>query len=327
MMDRHDSDIIAYKVLPAISRKNKNNDKDTTITFYLQDCNVGMAKCLKERSVDVVVTSPPYNVGVKYTSYNDNKSGEEYLSWIESVGLGIKKVLKDDGSFFLNVGNIPTDQWKASDVAQVLRKHFVLQNVIMWVKSIAISKSDAGNNCSNLLGDIAVGHFQPINSDRYLSSCHESVFHFTKRGNVKLDKLVIGVPYQDKSNINRWKAATEDRRDRGNVWFIPYDTIQRTIDRPHPATFPVNLAERCIKLHRANDKNIVAVDPFCGIGSTAVACKRLGVSFVGFDIDKEYLNEAVIRVIREKQGLEEPSSNSNLIQHVRGNPATLDLFR
>jgi site-specific DNA-methyltransferase (adenine-specific) len=259
-MNRHDSNIIPYKVLPASLRKNRNNDNDSTITFYHHDCNVGMVKCLKEKSVDLVVTSPPYNVGVNYTSYYDNKSREEYLSWIESIGLEIKKVLKDDGSFFLNVGNIPTDQWKASDVAQVLRKHFVLQNEIVWIKSIAISKLDVGNNCSNLLDDIAVGHFQPINSDRYLSSCHESIFHFTTEGNVKLDKLAIGVPYQDKSNIGRWNVATEDRRDRVNVWFIPY-TIQRTIDRPHPATFPVNLAERCIKLHRANDKNILVVDP------------------------------------------------------------------
>jgi site-specific DNA-methyltransferase (adenine-specific) len=62
----------------------------------------------------------------------------------------------------------------------------------------------------------------------------------------------------------------------------------------------------CIKLHEASNKNILVVDPFCGIGSTAVACKRLGVSFVGFDIDKEYLN-AVTRVISEKQELKEPT--------------------
>ena len=63
----------------------------------------------------------------------------------------------------------------------------------------------------------------------------------------------------------------------------------------------------CIKLHGASNKNILVVDPFCGIGSTAVACKRLGVSFVGFDIDKEYLNEAVTRVISGKQELKEPT--------------------
>jgi site-specific DNA-methyltransferase (adenine-specific) len=209
-------------------------------------------------------------------------------------------------------------------VAQVMRKHFVLQNEIMWIKSIAISKLDVGDNCSNLLDDIAIGHYKPVNSDRYLNRCCESVFHFTKEGNAKMNKLAIGVSYQDKSNIIRWKAATQDRRDRGNVWFIPYDTVQSNIERPHPATFPVRLPEMCIKLHGVSEKNILVVDPFCGIGSTAVACKRLGISFVGFDIDKDYLDEAVNRVIREEQGLEEPRSNG--IQNVSGSSVTLDLF-
>jgi site-specific DNA-methyltransferase (adenine-specific) len=70
----------------------------------------------------------------------------------------------------------------------------------------------------------------------------------------------------------------------------------------------------------------LVVDPFCGIGSTAVACKRLGISFVGFDIDKDYLNEAVTRVISEKQGQADPSSNSNIIQNVSSSSTTLDLF-
>ena len=77
----------------------------------------------------------------------------------------------------------------------------------------------------------------------------------------------------------------------------PYDTVQRNIEMPHPATFPVKLPEMCIKLHGASNENISVVDPFCGIGTSAVACKRLGISFVGFDIDKDNLDEAVTRVI------------------------------
>jgi DNA modification methylase len=56
----------------------------------------------------------------------------------------------------------------------------------------------------------------------------------------------------------------------------------------------------CIELHGVAEKdNLVVLDPFCGTGSTAVACKRLGVSFVGYDIDKGYLDEAITRVIKE----------------------------
>jgi site-specific DNA-methyltransferase (adenine-specific) len=313
-----------YKVLPTPG-KNKYNGNDNSTIFYLQDCKKGMAKCLKEKSVDVVVTSPPYNIGVKYNNYNDNVPSERYLTWMEDIGVEIKRVLKDNGSFFLNIGNKPTNPWKAYDVTQVMRKHFVLQNEIMWIKSIAISKLDVGDNCSNLLDDIAIGHYKPVNSDKYLNRCYESIFHFTKEGNVKMNKLSIGVPYQDKSNNRRWKIATEDRRDRGNVWFIPYDTVQSNIERPHPATFPVKLPEMCIKLHGVNDKNILVVDPFCGIGSTAVACKRLGISFVGFDIDKDYLNEAVNRVISKERRLEDPPNSR--IQNVNGSSVTLDLFQ
>jgi len=253
-----------------------------------------MNEILQEKSVDVVVTSPPYNIGIDYSSYRDALPRKEYLQWMEEVGIAIKRVLIDDGSFFLNIGNKPKDQWIAWDVANVLRKHFVLQNVIHWIKSIAINKSDVGNY-PNIVDDVAVGHFKPIVSDRFLNDCHEYIFHFSKKGENKLKKLEIGVPYQDKTNIGRWKVAKEDKRDRGNTWFIPYETIQSKTERPHPATFPIRLPEMCIKLHGIRE-NLLVVDPFSGIGSTAIASLRLGVSFVGFDIDNEYTDEAVYRL-------------------------------
>jgi site-specific DNA-methyltransferase (adenine-specific) len=265
-------------------------------SFYLKDCITGLKENVRDKSADVVVTSPPYNIGTGYNSYSDELPREKYLAWMEEIGVAVKQALTDDGSFFLNIGNKPKDQWIAWDVAYVLREHFVLQNVIHWVKSIAISKTEAGNY-PNIAGDIAVGHFKPIVSNRFLNDCHEYIFHFTKRGNVPLDKLSVGISYQDKTNIGRWKAAKEDRRDRGNIWFIPYETIQsRSKQRPHPATFPVNLPERCIRLHGSTKTKLV-VDPFVGIGSSAAAAMRLGISFVGFEIDKEYLDTAIDKII------------------------------
>lgn len=265
---------------------------DCSATFYLKDCLTGLNENIDEKSVDVIVTSPPYNIGIGYSSYMDKLPREKYLLWLEEVGIAVKRALADDGSFFLNIGNKPKDQWIALDVASILRKYFVLQNVIHWVKSIAINKSDVGSY-PNITGDIAVGHFKPVVSNRFLNDCHEYIFHFSKTGDVRLDKLAVGIPYQDKTNIGRWKAAKQDRRDRGNTWFIPYETIQSKRERPHPATFPVKLPEMCIKLHpNAN----LAVDPFTGIGSTAVAAMRLGVPFVGFEIDNEYLDYAIARL-------------------------------
>ena len=275
-----------YKVIHG----NQNN----SIKLYLEDCIAGMSAEMEKGTVDVAVTSPPYNIGIQYGTHKDDLPREQYLSWMEEMGSVVKSVLNDNGSFFLNVGNTPKDQWIAWDVAGKLKKHFVLQNVIHWIKSIAISKSDVGDY-PNIKGDVSVGHFKPIVSDRFLNDCHEYIFHFTKSGNVKLKKLAIGVPYQDKSNIGRWKVAKEDKRDRGNTWFIPYETIKNRTERPHPATFPIRLPEMCIKLHGLRDKMLV-LDPFLGIGSTAVASMRLGISFVGFEIDKGYMDEAITRL-------------------------------
>jgi site-specific DNA-methyltransferase (adenine-specific) len=140
-----------------------------------------------------------------------------------------------------------------------------------------------------------VGHYKPINSNRFLNDCHEFVFHFSPRGKTLLDRRAIGVPYQDRTNIGRWKQAAGGLRCRGNAWFLPYETINsRERDRPHPATFPVRLPEYCLRLHGLSRLSLV-VDPFVGLGNTAIVCARLGIDFIGIDIDAEYLDEAVSR--------------------------------
>jgi site-specific DNA-methyltransferase (adenine-specific) len=286
--------IIIHVSLPKKSYKVITMQNNSILEFFHRDCLSGIKDNIKKNSIDVVVTSPPYNIGINYNTYYDKLPQERYLVWLKEICCTIKNVLKDDGSFFLNIGNKPRNQWFAWDVANVLRKDFVLQNVIHWVKSIAINKQDVGKY-PNIVGDVAVGHFKPIISTRFLNDCHEYIFHFTKEGESHLDKLSVGVPYQDKSNIGRWKHANQDKRDRGNTWFIPYDTIQLKKERPHPATFPIKLPEMCIKLHGIKEEMVV-MDPFLGIGSTAIASSRLGVSFVGFEIDIEYLDEAISRI-------------------------------
>lgn len=121
------------------------------------------------------------------------------------------------------------------------------------------------------------------------------MFHFTPEGNAPVDRQAIGVRYQDSSNVGRWRTGASGVRCRGNTWFIPYETIQnREKDRPHPATFPPRLPEMCLRLQGLDRIRTVA-DPFLGLGSTAVACAQLGVSFVGMELDAKYLQEAVAR--------------------------------
>jgi site-specific DNA-methyltransferase (adenine-specific) len=241
--------------------------------------------------VDVAVTSPPYNRGVPYRVYDDRRPREEYLAWIGQLAERVREVLAHDGSFFLNVGGAPTDPWLPWDVAREVGRRFVLQNVIHWVKSIVIDRRAAGE-ASRLDRDLAVGHYKPLKSARYLHGAHEYIFHFTPTGEVPIDRLAVGTAYQDKSNVRRWKRDALDRRCRGNTWFLPYSTIQRAArDRPHPASFPPALPEQCYRLHGV-ERIRLAVDPFVGIGPSAVAAARLGVPFVGFDLDVEYLEIA-----------------------------------
>lgn len=284
-------------------KKEKSWSSELAInTIHTMDCMEGM-QCLPMCSIDVIVTSPPYNIGKDYRSYNDRRPREDYLDWIEEVAVAAARILKDNGSFFLNIGGKPRDPWIPFDVAQRFRQHLTLQNVIHWVKSIAIAKEDVGGY-EKITDDIAVGHYQPVNSTRYLSQCHEHVFQFTKKGDVVLDKLGIGVPYQDKSNISRWKGVKQDLRDRGNTWFVPYQTIRSS--RPHPATFPVKLPEMCIRLHDPSPGALV-LDPFMGIGNTALAAITLGIDYIGFEIDPAYKETAEIRIAEARnQGHYDP---------------------
>jgi site-specific DNA-methyltransferase (adenine-specific) len=250
---------------------------------------------LSPGAVNVVVTSPPYNLGIKYSKYDDTISRDAYLQWIADWAKAVKRVLHDDGSLFLNVGGKPSDPNVPFQVLQSVQREFVLQNTIHWIKSIAIDKENVGNY-PGITQDVSVGHFKPINSPRFVNDQHEYIFHLTKRGDVKLDRLAIGVPYQDKSNVTRWKNAQSDVRCRGNTWFVPYETIKsRDKERPHPATFPVKLVEMCIRLHGLGRTQLV-LDPFLGIGQAAFAARNLEKDFVGFEIDRAYFDEAVKRL-------------------------------
>jgi len=264
------------------------------LTFYLGNC-LDVFRALPAGSVSAIVTSPPYNVGVRYRSYVDSLPRREYLAWTEEWLGAARAALAPDGSLFLNVGTIPSDPWAAMDVAQAARKHLHLQNTIHWIKSIAIDR-DAVGGAVTLPRDLAVGHYKPINSPRFVNDCHEFVFHFTPEGRTPLDRVAIGVEYQDPSNIGRWRTGGRNRRCRGNTWFVPYETIKyREKDRPHPATFPPKLAEYCLRLH-GRERITLAMDPFLGLGSSAAAAAEMQVDFVGVELDEHYLKEALARV-------------------------------
>jgi site-specific DNA-methyltransferase (adenine-specific) len=287
----------------------------TQFDLRQEDCIEGMSRLTNE-SVDLVVTSPPYNLGIGYRQYADRQDRQSYLKWCAKWAAQIRRILRSNGSFFLNVGSAPSNPMLPHQIVIELTSvsgGFLLQNTIHWIKSITIDtkqndphliplprqrEADAKRQVRVEAAVQTLGHFKPINSNRFLNDCHEYIFHFTKSGRVEIDRLALGVPYQDKSNIARWSHTRgSDLRCRGNTWLIPYETIQsRAKERPHPATFPVQLAEWCIKLHGVSRIETM-LDPFLGIGNSAVAAQRCDIKkLIGFEIDKAYLTETKRRL-------------------------------
>ena len=291
--------------------------RETKFILEVGDC-VERMKTLAEGSVDLVVTSPPYNLGIKYRKYEDKKSREDYLKWSCEWVSQVKRVLAERGSFFLNLGASPSNPLLPHELVVALKSEvgFVLQNTFHWIKSITVETKDGRQ--------ISTGHFKPLQSQRYVNDCHEYIFHLTKSGDTPLERLGLGVPYMDKSNIKRW-AHTDGRdvRCRGNNWFIPYKTIvSRSKQRPHPATFPVELAVNCIKIHGLRS-GMIMLDPFVGIGHSAVAARQCGVSsFIGYDIDAEYL--AVSRSAVKGEVIK-PAKSLRLKQSKPGDSMLFDL--
>lgn len=293
--------------MPPVRTPPRLPEPHTTLTtprgrlrFFLGDC-LEVLPALPPASVSVIVTSPPYNLGINYRTYDDALPRERYLEWTGQWVAAAREALEPQGSLFLNVGAKPTDPWTGIDIALAARPHLELQNTIHWIKSVAIDRDAAGG--AALDRDIAVGHYKPINSPRFVNDCHEFIFHFTREGRTPLDRRAIGVPYQDASNIGRWQSGGGNVRCRGNTWFIPYDTIQnRDKDRPHPATFPPRVPDYCLRLHGLS-RTALVMDPFLGLGSTAVAAARLGLDFVGVEMDPYYLDEAIGRTRRALDAL------------------------
>jgi site-specific DNA-methyltransferase (adenine-specific) len=253
----------------------------TKIEFIQGDCLQAM-NLLEPQSIDCIVTSPPYNIGVKYEIYDDTLDREAYLVWTSRWLEKAKIVLKEQGSLFLNIGCKPTNPWGPFEVAFEARKHFKLQNTIYWVKSISIENRSHG-------------HYKPINSERFVNDCVEMILHLTKTGDVAVNRTAIGVPFMDKTNITRGtRGKNGDLRCRGNAWFVPYETT--TTSKSHPAAFPVKLAEMCFKLHGVQE-GMKTLDPFSGTGSSAVASKNLKADHIGIELSNKDIEEAKKRLL------------------------------
>ncbi|MHA2109473.1 MAG: DNA-methyltransferase [Candidatus Hodarchaeales archaeon] len=253
-------------------------------------------KELKDSSIDLIVTSPPYNRSKTYSDdegnvYNDQKTELEYEALLLQVWSECFRVLSSKGMFFLNIGDSASNQGFSNKIAElVTRSGFIRLQTIIWLKSF-----------------LGRGHYTPSGRSRRLNNIFEYIFVFVKdQKNYQMIPQAIGIPYADKSNIGRY--AKSDLRDAGNVWFIPYSrTTGSTIKKGHEAPFPIELPYRCIKLTGATS----ILDPFAGTGSTLAAARILNIKGVGYE--KFPRREVIQQRISEHQFFPPPV---NLLPHL-----------
>jgi site-specific DNA-methyltransferase (adenine-specific) len=293
-----------------------------TQRVLLGDC-LTILRTMPAASVFITVFSPPYNLGKRYNLYNDNKPEHEYLAWMCVVAKELRRLLRPDGHVFLNIGFDSKHPRRHEDVALEFEKHFARQNTIIWVKALAIDARSMRNetlleglhawtaehgltipknaekqfcvHMREVLQDYTIGHFRSFRSQRYLESFWEPVYHLSPYGKSLIDPLAIGVKYVYEDQPARF-GHLRKLHSPGATWHIPYDTKQSNADVDnHPATYPVELAERCLRLADVPSDGLV-LDPFAGIGTTLIAAKNLGMNAVGIEIDPTYAVAACRRL-------------------------------
>jgi len=237
---------------------------------------------LPNNSVDLIVTSPPYNIKINYGNkwhkrkivdsksikYKDNLSENNYKNLIKKVASECKRVLKKDGTVFFNMKNrLIDDQIKPPFWIIDCFKELYLKNIIIW-------NFDWGGATS-----------------RRFSSRYEYIFFFTKnkkKWRFNLDNVSIpSVNYRP----DRYKTQFKNPSD---VWKIPLvsgNSLERT---GHPAQYPEKLIERIVLA--VTKKNDLVLDPFIGSGTTAKVAKDLGRNYVGYETNAKYINIAKKRL-------------------------------
>jgi site-specific DNA-methyltransferase (adenine-specific) len=249
------------------------------------DCLTWM-KAQPDQSIDVCVSSPPYNIGIAYNTYGDKMTASDYLDWQKDVWNEVCRILKPDGHLFLNIASTKADPYMPYDVARNVP--WVLQNNIIWAKAVEVD-------------GYVKGHSTPTTSTRYLQNGWEHLFHFTKSGDTDIDLEWSGVPYSPTGTPERNAKRTGRRwRPTTTCWHYTYKTanqhnsLQLKGKQKHPAVFPESLVEKCIKV--SGLKSGIVFDPFVGTGTTMLVANKLGLDYVGTDIDPDYVEFANSRL-------------------------------
>lgn len=258
--------------------------QDEHITLY-HGRALDVTRSMPDESVDCVVTSPPY-FGLRDYGHMDQYGTEEtpgeYVENLVGLYRDVRRVLTDDGTFWLNVGdsygrrkNLLGIPWRMALALQ--DDGWTLRNDIIWHKPNAMPESV---------------------TDR-LANRHEHLFLFAKSTRYWFDLAPIREPHlslPSRAGVNALRGQkairksgpnsgqySEGGRNPGDVW----DIATRPFPGAHFATFPEELPRRCIA--SGCKPGGVVLDPCSGSGTTGAAAQALGRRYVGIDINANYL--------------------------------------
>ena len=228
-----------------------------TYELYEQDC-VEWMKTQPDESIDIILTSPPYNFDMPYGTYKDDIT--DYRSWTQAWIAEASRVLKHTGRLIINI------QPKFS--AREPYHHWVFQSAenagLLWYGE-RIWQKNTINNYRGAAGSMG------IPSKIYLWYSTEYVQMFSK-GDIyrptKREDSLITMPEQ-----TAWA--------KDHIW-----SIAPSRQKDHPAQMPTQLVERCLKLFAR--KGDVVYDPFAGAGTTMLVAQQLGLDSIGTEIDSDY---------------------------------------
>ena len=260
----------------AVTKKNKINSKayfrGEKVVIYKDD--ILKINSIPNNYVDLIITSPPYNVDIRYNSHADNLSYEDYLEFTQKWIKKCFDLTKNEGRFLLN---IPLDKNKGgqksvgADITKIAKDiGWKYHSTIIW-------------NEGNISRRTAWGSFMSASAPYVIAPVE-----------------LILVLYKDS-----WKKTSGSRKNditkqefmdwTNGIW--TFNGQSKKGAGGHPAAFPIELPRRCIKLFSFIDD--IVLDPFLGSGSTLIASYLNNRRGVGIEIDKDYCDIAIKRLEQE----------------------------
>ena len=236
--------------------------------IYNMDCIEGM-KQIPDDSIDLIVTSPPYNIGIDYDVYDDKKPWDEYYAWCEEWLKECYRVLKKDGGricidHYISLGTSKCRTSPLSTLYCLMEKiGFKHHSIAVWT-DITLAKRTAWGSYLSA-------------SAPYINAPFEGILIDYKENWKKADK---GTSSIDKDNFIKLTRG---------VWNIKTETRGLT-----KANFSVDLPTKAINL--LTYEGDVVLDPFMGSGTTAVAAKLTNRHYIGFEVSSDYCKIAEERV-------------------------------